>query len=80
MSDQWKSVAQMLQNFHHTLFISDYNVTPSKISGTNVKEFSLLYSLFGDGEGRGYTVCLSFDVCQSHHQESAAQMPQIFDH
>jgi DNA-binding GntR family transcriptional regulator len=39
-----------------------------------------IYSLFGDGEGRGYTVRLSFDVCQSHHQESAARMPQIFDH
>jgi hypothetical protein len=41
---------------------------------------SVLYSLFGDGEGRGYTVRLSFDVCQSHHQESVARMPQIFDH
>jgi hypothetical protein len=39
-----------------------------------------VYSLFGDGEGRGYTVRLSFDVCQSHHQESAARLPQIFDH
>jgi hypothetical protein len=39
-----------------------------------------VYSLFGDGEGRGYTVRLSFDICQSHHQESAARMPQIFDH
>jgi hypothetical protein len=39
-----------------------------------------LYSLFGDGKGRGYIVRLSFDVCQSHHQESAARMPQIFDH
>jgi hypothetical protein len=39
-----------------------------------------VYSLFGDGEGQGYTVRLSFDICQSHHQESAARMPQIFDH
>jgi hypothetical protein len=55
MSHQWKSVAQMLQNFHHTLFISDYNVTPSKICGTNVAELPL-YTLFGNGEGRGYIV------------------------
>jgi hypothetical protein len=52
----------MAQNFHYipylgikkggaTLFISDYNVTPSKICGTNVAEFSL-YSLFGDREGQ----------------------------
>jgi hypothetical protein len=138
MSHQWKSAAQMLQNFHHTLFISDYNVTPSKICSTNVAEFplytlfgdaegrgyivyqwlqcqskrnlrhecrrisiiypiwgwrrvglhclsvttiySLLYSIFGDGEGRGYTARLSFNVCQSHHHESATRMPQIFDH
>jgi hypothetical protein len=40
----------------------------------------VLYTPFGDGEGRGYTVRLSFDVCQSHHQESAARLPQIFDH
>jgi hypothetical protein len=42
----------MSQNFHHiaylgmekggvTLFISDYNVTPSKICGMNAAEFSL---------------------------------------
>jgi hypothetical protein len=46
MSHQWKSAAQMLQNFHHT---------PSKICGTNVAEFPL-YTLFGDGEGQGYIV------------------------
>jgi hypothetical protein len=55
MSHQWKSVAQMLQNFHHTLFVSDFNVTPSEICGTHVTEFPL-YTLFGDGEGRGYIV------------------------
>jgi hypothetical protein len=55
MSHQWKSAAQMLQNFHHTLFISDYNVTPSKICSTNVAEFPL-YTLFGDGDGQGYIV------------------------
>jgi hypothetical protein len=53
MSHQWKSAAQMSQNFHHTLFISDYNVTPSEICGMNVAEFPL-YSLFEDGEGQGY--------------------------
>jgi hypothetical protein len=47
---------------------------------THVNIFLILYSLFGDGEGRGYTVHLSFDICQSHHQESAARMLQIFDH
>jgi hypothetical protein len=41
--------------FHHTLFISDYNVTPSKICGTHVAEFSL-YTLFRDVEGWGYIV------------------------
>jgi hypothetical protein len=55
MFHQWKSAAQMLQNFHHTLFISDYNVTPSKICGTHVTEFPL-YTLFGDVEGQGYIV------------------------
>jgi hypothetical protein len=63
MSHQAKSAARMSQNFHHTLFISDYNVTPSKICGTHVTEFSI-YSLFGDGEGRGYTVCTSVNICQ----------------
>jgi hypothetical protein len=38
-----------------------------------------VYTPFGDGEGRGYTIHLLFDVCQSHQQKSAAQMPQIFD-
>jgi hypothetical protein len=55
MSHQWKSAAQMLQNFHHTLFISDYNATPSEICGMNVAEFPL-YTLFGDRERWGYTV------------------------
>jgi hypothetical protein len=55
MSHQWKAAAQMLQNFHHTLFISDYNITPSKICGTHVAEFSL-YTLFRDVEGWGYIV------------------------
>ncbi len=78
-SNQWNSAARMSQHFHHTLYISDYNVSPMEFCGTNFAEFPL-YSLFGDGEGQGYTVRLSFDVCQSHHQESAAGMPQIFDH
>jgi hypothetical protein len=88
MSHQWKSAAQMSQNFHHTLFISDYNVTPSKICGMNVAEFSLyyiaylgiVYSLFGDREGRGYTVCMSGDICQSNQWNSVAQMSQNFHH
>jgi hypothetical protein len=83
MSHQWKSAAQMSQNFHHTLFISDYNVTPSKICGTHVAEFplyTLLYSLFGDGEGRGYTVCTLVNICQSNQSNSAAQMSQNFHH
>jgi hypothetical protein len=41
MSHQWTSAAQMLENFHHTLFISDYNVTPSKICGMHGAEFPL---------------------------------------
>jgi hypothetical protein len=28
--------------------------------------WSPIYSLFGDGEGRGYTVCTSVDICQSN--------------
>jgi hypothetical protein len=40
MSHQWKSVAQMSQISHHTLYISDYNVSPMKIWGTNVIDFS----------------------------------------
>jgi hypothetical protein len=79
MSHQWKSAAQMSQNFHHTLFISDYNVTPSKICGTHITEFPL-YSLFGDGEGWGYTVCTSVNICQSNQWNSAARMSQNFHH
>jgi hypothetical protein len=39
MSHQWQSVAQMSQNFHHTLYISHYNVSPMEICGTNVTDF-----------------------------------------
>jgi hypothetical protein len=39
MSHQGKSVARMSQNFHHTLYISDYNVSPMEICGTNVADF-----------------------------------------
>jgi hypothetical protein len=42
-SNQWNSVARMSQNFHHTLYISDYNVSPMEIFGTIVAEFSLFY-------------------------------------
>jgi hypothetical protein len=90
MSHQVKSAAQMLQNFHYipylgmekgrvTLFISDYNVKPSEICSTNVAEFSL-YSLFGDGEGQGYTVCMWVNICQSNHWNSVARMSQNFHH
>jgi hypothetical protein len=89
-SKQWNSAAQMLQNFHYIpylgmekgggiLFISDYNVKPSKICSKNVAEFSL-YSLFGDGEGRGYTICTSVDICQSNQWNSAARMSRNFHH
>jgi hypothetical protein len=61
------------------LFISDYNVKPSKICGTNAAEFSL-YSLFGDGEGQGYTVCTSINICQSNQWNSVARMSQNFHH
>jgi hypothetical protein len=40
----------------------------------------VVYTLFGDGEEWGYTICPSFDVCQSHQQKFAARMLQIFDH
>jgi hypothetical protein len=66
-----------------TLFISDYNVTPSKICDTNCTEFllySLLYSQFGDGEGRGYTVCMLVDICQSNQWNSVAWMSQNFNY
>jgi hypothetical protein len=33
----------MSQNFHHTLYISDYNVSPKEICGRIVTEFSLFY-------------------------------------
>jgi hypothetical protein len=38
---KWNSAARMSQNFHHTLYISDYNVTPMEICSTIVTEFSL---------------------------------------
>jgi hypothetical protein len=37
---------------------------------------SVLYSLFGDGEGQGYTVCMSINICQSNQWNSAARMSQ----
>jgi hypothetical protein len=77
MSHKWKSAAQMLQNFHHILYISDYNVSPMEIFCTNIADFSL-YTPFGDGEGWGYTVRPSFNVCQSHQQKSAARMPNLW--
>jgi hypothetical protein len=40
-SNQWNSAARMSQNFHHTLYISDYNVSPMVICCTIVTEFSL---------------------------------------
>jgi hypothetical protein len=58
---------------------SDTDTSPP-LSPSSVSDTIPLYSPFGDGEGRGYTVHLLFDICQSHHQESAARMPQIFDH
>jgi hypothetical protein len=36
-----------------------------------------LYTPFGNGEGRGYTVCPSFNICLTHQWKFAAQMPQI---
>jgi hypothetical protein len=45
-----------------------------EICGTNVK----VYTLFGDGEGQGYTVCMSVDICQSNQWNSAARMSQNF--
>jgi hypothetical protein len=39
---------------------------------------SPVYTLFGDGEGQGYTVCTSVDICQSNQWNSAAQMSQNF--
>ncbi len=81
LSHQWNFAAQMSQNFHHILYISDYNVSPMEICGTNVTEFlPLFYTPYGDGEGQGYTICPLVHVCQSHQQKSAAQMSQNFHH
>jgi hypothetical protein len=44
-SNQSNSAAQMSQNFHHTLYISDYNVSPKEICGTIVAEFSLFKNI-----------------------------------
>jgi hypothetical protein len=45
MSHQGKSVAQMSQNFHHTLYISDYNAPPMEICSTNVTDFHHILSI-----------------------------------
>ena len=47
-----------------------------EICGTNVE----VYTLFGDGEGQGYTVCMSVNICQSTQCSSAARMWQNFHH
>jgi hypothetical protein len=39
-SNQWNSAARMLQNFHHTLYISDYNVLPMEICGMIVTVYT----------------------------------------
>ena len=39
-SNQWNSATRMLQNFHHTLYISDYNVLPMEICGTIVTVYT----------------------------------------
>jgi hypothetical protein len=52
-SNQWNSAARMLQNFHHTLYISDYNVSPMEICGTIVAEFSLFYYIVYLGMEKG---------------------------
>jgi hypothetical protein len=38
----------------------------------------LVYTPFGNGEGRGSSVCPSFDVRPSHHWNFLARMPQIY--
>ena len=40
----------------------------------------IVYSLFGDREGWGYTVCTSVDICQSNQGNSVARMSQNFHH
>jgi hypothetical protein len=46
----------------------------------SAKLLAAVYTPFGDGEGQGYTVCPSFDVCQSNKQKSVARMSQNFHH
>jgi hypothetical protein len=121
ISHQWKSVAQMLQNFHHYiayLGMEKGGVTLSVRRSTSVSQTNgilqheccrisiiycilvttmchqwkfaarlsqnfhyssiLVYSLFGDGEGRGYTVCTSVKICLSNQWNSAARMSQNY--
>jgi hypothetical protein len=66
-------------NAEHRRFVNRDSIS-SSIVMLNFRMHLPVYSPFGDGEGQGYTICRSFDVCQSHQQKSAAQMPQIFDH
>jgi hypothetical protein len=47
--------------------------------GKNISS-TTLYTPFGNGEGRGCSVCLSFDVRPSHHWNFVARMLQIYHH
>jgi hypothetical protein len=50
------------------------------LTRAEVPIYTPLYTPFGNGEGRGCSVCPSFNVCPSHHWNFAARMLQIYHH
>jgi hypothetical protein len=50
------------------------------LTRAEVPIYTPLYTPFGNGEGRGCSVCPSFNVRPSHHWNFAARRPQIYHH
>jgi hypothetical protein len=80
MCHQWKSAARLSQNFHYSIILATRMSHQWKSAAQMLQNFHhyIVYSLFGDGEGQGYTVCTSVNICQSNQWNSAARMSQNF--
>jgi uncharacterized membrane protein len=61
LSHQWNFAARMSQNFHHILYISDYNVSPMEICGKNY-----IPHLRMEKVRVARSVCCSMSVCHTN--------------
>jgi hypothetical protein len=85
----WSIVIKCVYNFLHmvvynscTIVIqflyNSFHMAVHSLPSLNIDVINLVYTPFGNEEGRGSSVCLSFDVRPSHHWNFAARMPQIY--